>query len=244
VIVPAENTCRRPSCRGLSTERVPTGDLPAGKNQRKWALLPILVIGIQLLGASDLMAQDWSIGVRIGMNASRLNFQDSQARSLALPTPGFHVGLIAALRIHESFSLQTEILYSRKGFDSDDEKLKLAYVEIPLLLAVHAPGSLSPKLFAGPVLGYEVGCRSLRVPGLGNLDCDHSLEGLQRKKVDAGIAMGAGLGVKAGLGDAFFDLWVTQGLRNISLEDRPAGFVRNQVLSMSAGYRYPLGGGS
>jgi len=195
-----------------------------------------------LSAASPCGAQRGSVGLQGGINASRMAFQDRTARSLVKPTPGFHVGVRADLKMKGIVGLATEVLYTQKGFDSDDEKLNLGYVEVPLLLALHWPGALSPQLFAGPVVGFEVSCSSSRVPGLGKVGCDDPLAAVQRRKTDLGLALGAGIAWDAGIGTAFVDVWLNQGLRNISKEPTPPGWVRNQILLVSAGYRYPLGG--
>jgi hypothetical protein len=158
--------------------------------------------------------------------------------------PGFHLGVLAGFSLTGILELNAEVLYTGKGFDSNvDEKLRLAYVEFPLLLALRWPVALSPRLFAGPVVGFEVRCKSSRVLGLGEIACDDALSALRREKTDIGLAFGGGIGTGAGPGAVFLDLWVNQGLRNINQEARPPGWVRNQALLISLGYRYPLRGG-
>jgi hypothetical protein len=46
----------------------------------------------------------------------------------------YHVGAFAQFSITDWFSLQPEILYSRKGYDSTDVSRKLDYFDVPLLL--------------------------------------------------------------------------------------------------------------
>ena len=152
--------------------------------------------------------QAWTVGLRGGINASRMAFQDRTAQSLVKATPGFHVGALAGLRVKGLLEWYAEVLYTRKGFDSDDEKLQLAYVEVPLLLSLHWPGALSPRLFAGPVVSFEVGCKSTRVPGLGEVGCDHALATVARRKTDIGLSVGGGIAFKASPGSIFLDLWI------------------------------------
>ncbi len=171
-----------------------------------------------------------------------MNFHDRAARSIVKAKPGFHFGLLAGVKVKGILYLNTGVIYTDKGFDSDDEKLKIGYVEVPFLLSLNWPARLSPRLFVGPVVSFETKCNSSRVPGFDELSCDHPLASVQRQKTDIGLALGGGVGLPLGAGSAFFDLWLNQGLRDISLEPRPSGWVRNQALILSAGYRYPLGG--
>jgi hypothetical protein len=203
----------------------------------------VMLIAILTATPSPCQAQRLSVGLRTGINASRMTFQDRAAQSIVKPTPGFHLGVLAGLKMRGILELETEILYTEKGFDSDDEKLDLAYIEVPLLFTLRWPVALSPRLFGGPIVSFEVSCKSSRVPGLGAVGCDSPLASAQRQKTDVGLALGAGVAWGAGAGSVFLDLWINQGLRDISQETRSPGWVRNQALLLSVGYRYPLGGG-
>jgi len=202
------------------------------------------IVTLCVLGAaSPCAAQGWTVGLRTGLNANRMHYEDEAASSIVQPTPGFHLGAQAGVMVTGILELEAGILYTGKGFDSDDEKLELAYLELPLLLSLRWPVALTPRVFAGPVVSFEVGCKSTRVPGLGELGCDEALVSLQREQTDIGLALGGGIGFGAGPGFLFLDVWVNQGLRDINQESRPQGWVRNQALLISLGYEYALGGG-
>lgn len=192
--------------------------------------------------ASPLSGQRWAVGVEVGLNASRMSFENPTADALVKATPGFHLGATVIGRLGGVTSIRTGLAYTQKGFDSDDELVKLSYLEVPLFLQVEFPVALAPRLFAGPVAGFEVGCESRRVPGLGSVDCDDVLAGLKRATVDFGLALGGGIGFAAGPGSVVFELWANTGLTNINQETTPPGAARNRVLYLTAGYVIPIGG--
>ena len=201
---------------------------------KAWCVLCLLAAAAFPL---ELDAQQWSVGLRVGASATRMNFDDPAASEAVLAAPGFHVGALVERSFATRFALRVEALVNRKGFDSDvDEKLTFTYLELPLLLSAEWSVPASPRLFAGPVLGFELGCHSTRVLGLGELACDDPASTLLRKKTDLGIAIGAGVGFRAAGGAFGLDLWLEHGMRDVSLETRPPGGVRHQALMLSAIY--------
>jgi hypothetical protein len=197
-----------------------------------------------MAGAAPASGQTWTATFVVGTSANRLAFQNPVADDLSLPAPGFHVGVMAGRRIAGLLEAETGLQYATKGFDSNvDEKLSLAYLEVPLLVGLRWPARLSPRVFVGLAAAFEVGCRSSRVLGLEELRCDAPLSSLQRRKTDFGVIVGAGAALRAGSGQITMDVRINQGLRDISTEPRPAGWVRNQSLLATLGYRYTLGGG-
>jgi hypothetical protein len=191
---------------------------------------------------SPLIGQRWAAGLAGGLNAARVSFENPTADALAKATPGIHLAAIVLTRVGSATAIRSGLAFTQKGFDSDDEQVKLAYLEVPLFLQIDFPVALAPRLFAGPVASFEVGCESRRVPGVGSVQCDDVLAGLQRATVDFGLALGAGMGFGAGPGCVVVDLWANSGLTNINRETTPPGAARNRALYLTVGYVVPLGG--
>lgn len=200
----------------------------------------IAVLGLAL--ASPAAGQRWELGVEGGFNAARVAFENPAADALSKATPGLHLGAWATARVAASVAIRSGVGYSQKGFDSDDEQVKLAYLEVPLFLEARFPFALTPRLFAGPVASFEMACESRRVPGLGSVDCDDVLTGLQRRTVDFGLALGAGVSFSAGPGSIVVDVWANSGLTDINRETTPPGSARNRALYLTFGYVVPIGG--
>lgn len=119
-------------------------------------------------------------------------------------------------------ALQPEVhMISRGGkfsVDGDEERVKLEYIEFPLLLVVPFQlGRLEPYLFGGPWLGLETRCRyTFEEEGLKtNLGCESAGDAFDRKALDYGVAVGGGAAHRLGSGKLMLEARHTRGLRNI-----------------------------
>ncbi len=117
------------------------------------------------------------IGVKGGIGSFNLasNFQLYQLQFGAdVYTPGlksitsFQVGAFISFDISKNFALQPEIYYVMRGARADEffavigqefkAKIKIDYIEIPLLLKYKTPLAhrMKPILFAGPYIGFRL----------------------------------------------------------------------------------------
>ncbi len=205
------------------------------------ALASVVVAFVR--GATPVEAQGWSFGLVAGANATRMTFEDATAQQRALARPGGHAGLLIEARATSRLTVRSGFLYSQKGFDSDDfGKLELAYLEVPAVLDVGFELPLAPHLFAGVAWAREIRCHASRLLAFDNLGCDHALTELARAKTDVGLVVGGGIRAVAGRGVLSFDLWLSEGLRDINREALPPGSVRNRALLLSVGYWFRRGG--
>ena len=125
------------------------------------------------------------IGLRAGANLS--NFQGDDTGGLKSMW-GFHGGLTANVPITEDFfSIQPEVLYSKKGAESDNDnvKYKINYIDVPVLARINA----GPIYFeGGPQVSFRIG-GDIEVSGQ---NIDDNLD--QFKSTSLGYAAGVGLG--------------------------------------------------
>ncbi len=127
-------------------------------------------------------------------------------------------------------------------------KLKLNYLEIPLLLTFSPPttGNVGFDFFVGPALGFKTGpCTVSRSQGglTVSVDCDDPQLDTPLKSVDLGGMVGAGLniGLTPTLSlvlDGFYDL----GLTNIDDSGDVDNDVKNRAFSILAGLSFSVGG--
>lgn len=168
---------------------------------------------------------------------------------------GFVGGAYLALPLTAALSFRPELLYAMKGARTVsgvgsaevDSRVKLRYVEVPLLLAVDLPSipvsaSVRPQLYAGPSVALKVSChtqissRALSLDG----DCedfDELDEEVALKTFDVGAMIGGALQFDLRRGTVSLGARYTFGLTNIV----DGGETKNRVLGVVASYELPIG---
>ena len=141
--------------------------------------------------------------------------------------------------------VQPEVFITAKGgvFEAAEEdveeRIRLEYLELPLLLVLPARvGSFEPYAFGGPLIALETRCRHIiEEEGLKtNQGCETvSSDIFERTAFDYGVTAGAGLGHRLGSGKLFIEGRHTWGLRDIS-DDNFVEDVQNRTLMLLLGY--------
>ncbi|MDB5263695.1 MAG: hypothetical protein JWQ14_2978 [Adhaeribacter sp.] len=85
--------------------------------------------------------ENTGFGIKGGLNFSDVRDADGNANLEAKTS--YHVGAFAQFSITDWFSLQPEVLYSRKGYDSTGVTRKLDYFDVPLLLVFNPLDNVS-----------------------------------------------------------------------------------------------------
>jgi hypothetical protein len=151
--------------------------------------------------------------------------------------------------------IQLEVLYMQKGAvlggnDADLVGMVIAldYIEVPLLVTVpiDVGPSVTPYLFSGPALAFEVGCAFERdAEGVeASIDCTGSPAidfELTSKKLDIGLTLGGGLRVPLGPGALLLEGRYTFGLVNINDDPVENGDnFKNRSAAGMIGFSFPL----
>jgi hypothetical protein len=157
---------------------------------------------LMLLPAMPVRAQ--RIGIVAGGTFSQLRgVSNVQAKNRT----GTMFGLTLLVPSGGTFALQPELLFTNKGSEFDisgvgTRSVKLDYLEIPLLLRVdsHTGGGLNPHLYAGPSIGFNLGCNvTLKGGGIPNTSSDCKRDNfLDPKSVDWSAIVGAGVDLSVG----------------------------------------------
>lgn len=198
----------------------------------KKILALICVIGLVLsAGVDKVNAQSpLNFGLRGGLNFANLNnVDDTETRT------GFMGGIYLNFKVPMSpVSIQPEVLYTQKGFDTSANiggqqittTTKLDYIEVPVLAKFSfAPGPLTPKVYFGPYIGFNVKAEVEAESGgnSGTQDIKDSV-----KDTDFGVVVGAELSFsKLNVG-----LRYGAGLTKIAEDDSDG---KNGVFSIVAG---------
>jgi hypothetical protein len=95
-------------------------------------------------------------GVKGGVNIAYASFEKNMFKSDNMT--GFHVGPVLEGMVGQGgIGVETAVLYSQKGFESDDETVRNAFLEIPLNLKFKFGLPLiNPYVAAGPYVNLRV----------------------------------------------------------------------------------------
>ena len=95
-------------------------------------------------------------GAKGGLNIAKAEFNKDVFKSDNIT--GFHVGpTIEAMFGKGGLGLDLALLYSQKGFDSDDETVRNSYLEVPVNLKFKLGMPLiNPFFAAGPYVGFRI----------------------------------------------------------------------------------------
>ncbi len=215
------------------------------KKSIKLAALIGLLMGVC---ASPVLGQTVWLGVKGGWNNATVAVNQDFGFDID-HVNSYHVGALLGVDVHPALAIELEALYGRKGYGARglgfEGEAVAGFLQIPLLLRLKIPtraGIVTPHLFAGPGVGFELHCQ---VTGMeAGLSFDESCDDfeLDRKQVDVGVLFGGGLMVAAGPGNLLLDAAYDLGLRNLA--DDPAGLeeVRSRTFCLSVGYMIPIGG--
>ncbi|MEO6611175.1 MAG: porin family protein [Chitinophagaceae bacterium] len=166
-------------------------------------------------------AQTTSFGIKAGYNSSSVqvtNADDWDSKS------GLHLGALAHIHITSHFAVQPELVYSCQGGEKTNTKLKLGYINLPVLLQYMISEGL--RLQTGPQIGFLVSAK--QKTGDVEVDVDDLLNA-----VDFSWSVGGGYLFSSGLG---IDLRYNIGLNNIS--DQTNITAKNRVFQAGLFYQF------
>ncbi|HRO70117.1 MAG TPA: porin family protein [Chitinophagaceae bacterium] len=173
---------------------------------------------------SLVKAQQTHFGIKAGVNLSSVGIDGGDDYN---SKAGLHVGGLAHIHISRQFALQPELVFSMQGGKDDNVKLKLNYINVPLLAQYMTNDGF--RLQTGPQLGFLVSAE--RKIGDVEVDVKDDLS-----TVDFSWAFGAGYLFSSGFGiDARYNL----GISNIS--DDNSFEARNSVFQFGIFYQFMHG---
>lgn len=185
------------------------------------------------------------LGPVVGLNLSTLSASDPSEDIEVDSRLGPLFGGFVSFDLSPSFSIQPELLYTRRGADLPIEditgSIKLDYIQIPLLARVRFPGSsVTPFLQAGPALAFKSSCKvGASAGGVSEtVDCtDDDLDFVGLKSTSLSGIVGAGLDV----GNFQVGLRYDHGFTNIIRDAGPGEKAANRAFSITVGYGFRLG---
>ncbi len=206
-------------------------------------LLPLLAFVFFVTGESS--AQDLHIGTRGGLNFATADAEGTLFADDVGTRTAFHAGILAFVDISRYLAVQTELLYTRRGFGAGDGDIELAvdYFEFPVLAVIKIPGNLSPHFGLGFVLGLESNC-SVASAGFESVDCADAVSGPRTRGADSGLVFGGGLTLDIGFGSLLFDILYNLGVSDVSEPTDGVDSIKTRTLYLSLGLTRRIGAGN
>jgi hypothetical protein len=174
-------------------------------------------------------AQQTSFGIKAGVNVASANVSPNADYNGKV---GLHVGGLAHIHLSEHFALQPELVFSMQGGKREDDpgddiKLKLNYINIPLLVQYMTADGF--RLETGPQLGLLTSAKT--EDGDVERDIKDSFS-----STDFSWAFGVGYLFNSGLGvDARYNLGITD------VWDASAAKIKNSVFQFGLFYQFMRG---
>jgi hypothetical protein len=166
-------------------------------------------------------SQNTTFGLKAGFNSASIDVDDGvdyDSRS------GIHGGLLAHIHISRQFAVQPEVVFSMQGGESGNSKLKLNYVNVPVLLQYMNSGF---RVQTGPQLGFLVAAESKT--GNVEVDVDDYFN-----KIEFGWSIGAGYLFAQGIGiDARYNFGLTNIVEADNLPEQ-----HNRVFQVGLFYHF------
>ncbi|GAB3254652.1 hypothetical protein GCM10027347_15230 [Larkinella harenae] len=199
----------------------------------------------------EYSAKGLSVGIRGGANLWMNEFAPDELSGAAgeqAIAPGFTGGVIINYGIGEVFSIQPEILYTRRSLKIAGEESGQKYsfqistnaVEVPLLLKLSFGRKTRFFVNAGPYVTYGLDASAkFVVDGETLVDEKQKLTN-DDDRLEYGVTGGLGVSIPAGPGRL-----LVEGRYHYSLgtdaNPKPTDYVSMQVATFSVGYLFPLG---
>ena len=177
-----------------------------------------------ILILSIAKAQETHFGVKAGVNVASVKVEDGDDLNSKI---GLHIGGLAHIHISQHFALQPELVFSMQGGkaeDNDDVKLKLNYINVPVLAQYMINDGF--RLQTGPQLGFLVGAESKA----GDVEVDRKDN---YSTIDFSWTLGAGYLFPSGFG---VDARYNHGISNVS--DVSSVEARNRVFQFGLFYQF------
>jgi len=172
--------------------------------------ITLIAVLVGLIYTTNTQAQDFSFGVKAGLNVSSLS---SNAGVNYGSKPGFHAGVAAEIPFSDAIYFQPEVLVTLQGTGSGlGNDINLFYLSVPFAVKYNIWDEL--HIEAGPQLGVLI---------------SDNIDVLDTNKLDLGVLVGAGYRLDDNF---YFQLRFNAGFINV-IEDSTS---KNRVLQVSAIY--------
>jgi hypothetical protein len=182
------------------------------------------------------------MGIKVGMCASNLNFSKDSIDGWKTAR-NFLLGAFFAFNISKTVVIQPELYYAVKGSafshtyggESFKQRVKLDYIEVPLLVKINIPPEGGPALLAGFYGALNIGARAITQYSGENRK--ESIKG-EIQQDDYGFVIGTNIDFRMGTRKLILDLRYSTSLANIRKSMFTNYKVRNTVFYFMMGLEF------
>jgi len=196
---------------------------------------------------STILAQDITYGLKAGPNFANVTTSESEMNDAIDMRTAFHLGGVVEFAFTDQFALQTELLYSAKGYKFSfvssyimitrsvpettiNQTYKFDYINIPIMAKYYVAEGFS--LQAGPQFGFLIAA-NVETEIEGNTETDDFKDNIE--SFDFGLGFGLGYKMENGI---FADARYVLGLSNLAKEAEGDFTVKNGIIQVSIGYMF------
>ena len=201
------------------------------KSNFLYALTLLMTASFGMLQAQENVTTEF--GIKGGLNMSNLYTDDADDENVLF---GFNAGVYATLPVSDFVAIQPELLFTTRGSELEynnalvqgNTKLKLNYIELPLLVRVNITKNFN--IHAGGYASYMVSAKST---GEGDFEFEDQYDTDDFNKFDAGLAGGIGVDFSP----LSVGLRYNYGLTTIVKDGDDSSDLKNSNLSLYLSYR-------
>lgn len=178
-------------------------------------------------------------GIMAGVNSSSLSISDLSSGEGTSSQTGFMAGGWVGMHLGSMIALQVEGFYTQKGTKRTSSgttvgTIKVDYVEVPVILRVGIPiiPVISPYIYGGPAIAFNVSCKSQPEGGT-STDCDDPT-GIDTEIKSTDFSGIIGLGIQ--LSRFLIAIQYDHGFDNIIVDDTSTTEVNNRTWTLKGGF--------
>lgn len=190
-------------------------------------LFAMAALVLSSVGAfAQYSAGDVTLQPKVGLNVSSLTEDDAEFKA------GFVGGAELEYHVSPTVGISGGLLYSMQGLkikDTDDAKINMNYVNIPILANIYVAPGLAFKAGIQPAFNVS---NEVKIQGV-TIDYDkYAVDGAEIKTFDFSIPVGVSYEYQNIVLDARYNIGVSK------IADGDAG--RNSVFQLTLGYKFKL----
>jgi hypothetical protein len=167
---------------------------------------------------------------------------------------GLSAGAFVSLDQGSRLTFRADLLYARRGFGfrmydettgliPGEAEVRSMELQVDMGLRLPWPGPrASVRVFAGPVVGYELSCtvKGSLVGVRFREDCDQPVLGLRTRTVDVGLSLGGGMDFHILPFTLVMDGRYTHGLRNLNKGSNGSESLTSRAWAFTLGLGWPF----